>query len=184
MSKIEKEILYKKYVVEEKSIPDISNEIKVSRSKVRYWLIKFGIPLRSRADGLRTDRCRKKISEQSLARGSGRHERTKAMREKQRQSMLDRSDKYAKGLSLKPSGYLEITKGTHKGKNLHTVIMELRLGRPLLADEVVHHIDRDKTNNSIDNLALMTISAHTRLHRYYDKLEGINRKRNKKGEFA
>ena len=28
----------------------------------------------------------------------------------------------------------------------------------------VHHIDGDKTNNSIDNLLLLTLSAHTKLH--------------------
>lgn len=29
---------------------------------------------------------------------------------------------------------------------------------------VVHHVDGDQTNNDLDNLALMTASAHTVLH--------------------
>lgn len=28
----------------------------------------------------------------------------------------------------------------------------------------IHHIDRNKTNNEISNLALMTLSAHSRIH--------------------
>lgn len=36
---------------------------------------------------------------------------------------------------------------------------------------VVHHIDLDKTNNDINNLALMTVSAHARLHQMLNKLQ-------------
>ena len=61
--------------------------------------------------------------------------------------------------------------------------MESFIGRKLKNTEVVHHIDGDSTNNDIDNLALMTAAAHTRLHRYEDYLVGFNRKRNLKGEF-
>ena len=32
---------------------------------------------------------------------------------------------------------------------------------------VVHHIDCDKHNNNINNLSLMTISAHTKIHQIY-----------------
>lgn len=36
---------------------------------------------------------------------------------------------------------------------------------------VVHHIDLDKTNNDINNLALMTNSAHCKLHQMLNKLQ-------------
>jgi hypothetical protein len=55
--------------------------------------------------------------------------------------------------------------------------MESRLGRPLREDEQVHHIDRDRSNNSDDNLALVTRAGHGRLHRFEDSLSGIERKR-------
>ena len=38
------------------------------------------------------------------------------------------------------------------------------IGRELKNNEVVHHIDGDKNNNLLGNLALMTHGAHTRLH--------------------
>lgn len=46
----------------------------------------------------------------------------------------------------------------------HRFIMEKYIGRKLLSNEVVHHIDKNILNNSIDNLLLLTKSEHTRLH--------------------
>lgn len=47
----------------------------------------------------------------------------------------------------------------------HVLIMEKILGRPLTDQEVVHHIDGDKTNNSPDNLMVFANSGeHTKYH--------------------
>lgn len=69
------------------------------------------------------------------------------------------------GTSVKPNGYVEFTRGPNKFRSVHVVLMEERIGRALIDDEIVHHIDGDKSNNNINNLALMTRSAHARLHR-------------------
>lgn len=82
-----------------------------------------------------------------------------------------------KGVSTKATGYIVYTQGDNKHRAEHDVIMEGRLGRRLLTDECVHHIDRDRSNNDINNLALVTRSGHTRLHRFEDSLEGVERKR-------
>jgi hypothetical protein len=47
---------------------------------------------------------------------------------------------------------------------LHRVLMENKLGRLLTSEEFVHHIDENKTNDSPDNLELMTRSAHAAHH--------------------
>lgn len=44
---------------------------------------------------------------------------------------------------------------------MHRVIMENHLGRLLGKDEVVHHKDHNKFNNSVDNLEVMDKNAHT-----------------------
>jgi len=39
------------------------------------------------------------------------------------------------------------------------------LGRPLISDEIVHHVDGDKSNDAPDNLAVITFTEHNRLHK-------------------
>lgn len=51
----------------------------------------------------------------------------------------------------------------------HVYVMSMHIGRKLEKNECVHHIDRDRTNNDISNLVLMTISEHARLHAFEDR---------------
>ena len=46
----------------------------------------------------------------------------------------------------------------------HRVVIENHLGRLLTKDEIVHHKDEDKKNNSIDNLEVMDKREHARMH--------------------
>lgn len=132
----------------------------LSISTIRRSLIKSGTKLRGKSESIRLsgktdqEKGKKKIfTEQHLA--------------NLRKSMIERSKK-ANGISLKKTGYLVLTKGKDVNKMAHVDVMEKRLGFTFKG-MVVHHIDLDKTNNDIDNLALMTNSAHARLHRMMDK---------------
>jgi hypothetical protein len=97
-----------------------------------------------------------------------------------RQGQLRHWKDKAKGLSLKPSGYLEITRGENKGRSQHVVIVEKSIGRRLFRYECVHHKNENKTDNRIENLQLTTIGEHARLHR---KKDTHKRNRNKNGQF-
>ena len=65
------------------------------------------------------------------------------------------------------SGYNK--KGNAK---IHRLVMEEHLGRKLKPNEVVHHINEDRTDNRLENLQLMTRGEHSRLHREKEKAEG------------
>lgn len=154
------------------SIPEISKLSDKSMSTIRLKLKNQGV-LRSRADGVRIAAKKGKLSHmKGKSRVFSDEWKLNISRAK-----LEHGEKFAKGVSKKPNGYLEYTRGEHKGRLLHVVLMEKRIGRRLLSDECVHHIDGDKLNNKENNLALLTISGHARLHRFEDALSGNIRER-------
>lgn len=62
-----------------------------------------------------------------------------------------------------------------KGRHMHRVLAEEKIGRALIKGEVVHHIDGNKRNNSPDNLeVLKNQSEHAKLH---DTLARLQRSR-------
>ncbi len=48
---------------------------------------------------------------------------------------------------------------------MHRHVMEQAIGRPLEQGEFVHHVNEDKRDYRIDNLALISNADHIRLHR-------------------
>lgn len=153
------------------SIPQISGKTGINRSRVRSELLKAGVELRSRKEALA---IREGLGAHALG---TRRTFTPEWKENISKGRIAWGERNSVGVSLKPSGYLEITRGKNKGRSAHVLMMEQRLGRKLYQDECVHHIDRNRANNSIDNLALVTRAGHARLHRFEDSLEGIERKR-------
>ena len=143
------------------SIPQIAVKLGLGAGMIRYQLHKRGI-LRCRAEGVRL------AAEQGRL-GSGWRGKDREFTPQHCENISKSRARWANagnavGVSLKPSGYIEYTRGPHKGRSVHVVKMEDRIGRPLRDDECVHHIDGDKTNNEDSNLALVTRSGHQRLH--------------------
>lgn len=77
----------------------------------------------------------------------------------------DKTNRWKGGISYR-KGY-GVYRSTINGKRmyLHRIIAEQSLGRALLTDEHVHHIDRDKANNEPANLLVLNCDDHNRLHR-------------------
>lgn len=51
----------------------------------------------------------------------------------------------------------------------HILVAEELMGRPLISGEVVHHLDKNRTNNSPENLLVIFGSMHTKLHSWLNK---------------
>lgn len=50
------------------------------------------------------------------------------------------------------------------GMTIYRMMAERKIGRPLTEKEIVHHIDGDHTNNSQDNLQVVSASEHSSIH--------------------
>lgn len=61
-------------------------------------------------------------------------------------------------------GYIVVKVGLRKYELEHRFVMAKHLGRKLGTDEHVHHVDGDRANNALTNLAVMSNAEHQRLH--------------------
>ncbi len=167
MASVNKDALRRLYLDEKRSIPDLAKVLGLTYYAVRTALIAAGIPLRSRADGVRA--VAHKLGKHLLGK---KRTFTAEWKKNLRAALRAHADKTAVGVSLKASGYVEVTRGPDKGRGLHRVIVEKKIGRRLGSNEVVHHRDERRANNDDTNLQVMSRAAHTSHHRR--ALKGVN----------
>ena len=76
-------------------------------------------------------------------------------------------DTFHKGYATTHNGYqMRFCSGDRKSGYMliHRAMMEEKIGRKLNPNEIVHHINGNKTDNRIENLQIMSKSDHARLH--------------------
>lgn len=72
---------------------------------------------------------------------------------------------FKSGRVNKSSGYIAILVKPYKYDLEHRLIMEKHIGRKLLPEEIVHHINGNRKDNRIENLMLLpNKSEHALLH--------------------
>jgi hypothetical protein len=71
---------------------------------------------------------------------------------------------------LKPDYHRAMTNRVWEGYVYeHIFVVEETIGRHLTENEVVHHLDGDRSNNRYKNLLVMTRGEHTKLHMWLRK---------------
>ena len=151
------------YVKCQKSTRKIATELAMPISRVRRMLLSAGITLRSvkESNVLQADERSARMKGQKFGK------RSNDARARIRAGIVHYWQGRARGSRINSNGYVEYTIGPNKGRSVHVVTMETAIGRHLYKHEVVHHIDENRTNNGIENLALMTRAEHARYHRRF-----------------
>lgn len=75
---------------------------------------------------------------------------------------------FTDGFYLSSDGYCVMSKTPDGRKQIkyHRYLMECHIGRKLKPTEIVHHINEDKLDNSINNLQIVSRSEHNKIHRF------------------
>lgn len=166
----------------------VAGKFHISKERVRHLAMKWGIKRpsdREMDDSLIVDRyvnqlqSAEKIHEE-LGYGLMRvRRRLKELGVARTMAETKRARTDNKG-RLSDQGYLKVKipeghvtrhrkNGTSDYAFVHIIEMEKRLGRPLAKNEIVHHIDLDKTNCNVENLYLCSDHReHLLIHRSLD----------------
>lgn len=158
------EALYKK----EYSIQDISKILNMSVGKIYKYMKIYNITTRKEL----SNKAKIQISKANTGRPSGNKGKKMSEETKNKISRI-RKEKYGVGIGHKKKrkdGYISVYFPSHPKSNKegyimeHDLIMECYIGRWLKDDEIVHHINHNRSDNRIENLKLMTFKEHARMH--------------------
>jgi hypothetical protein len=149
---------------------EIARENNIAVGSVYNYLKHYNIETRKKATPEQFERIAKK----------NRGKPSKLKGTKKSKEICEKISKARKGDFRNPTafgghfkirnGYRYIYNPTHPNASKdgyvmeHTLAMEKRIGRYLKDYEVVHHINKIRTDNRIENLQLMSFKEHASLH--------------------
>ena len=184
MAFVEKELLQRLYSDEGMSMHEVAEAIGVSVGTVYNYIKAYDIPSRPKM----TQKTRMKISASNKGKLLGRkrapfsdeHKRKISLAKKGR---FKKESMYGGHKKLRQDGYVIVYCPLHPNATAdgyvmeHILVMESQIGRLLAADEVVHHKNKVRNDNRIENLSLMTFKEHASLHmkeRWNEKKRRLN----------
>ena len=118
-----------------------------------------------------TEEAKRKIREWNIGRVMSKESRLNSSLAKKGKYSGKNNPKWKGGRNMN-FGYVLIHRLNHPNRDVrgyvreHRLVMEEHLGRCLTKEEVVHHIDKDRANNNINNLTLFkNNSEHMKFER-------------------
>lgn len=168
-SVLSEKLLVNEYTIKQKSMHQIAEEHSVAVGTVFNYMKKYGIKSRT---GM-PEESRKRMVEKLRGRT---HYKPPLSDESKRKISLAKKGKFKRYTEFgghrkkRRDGYISVYTPGHPSANKdgyaleHVLVMEKAIGRRVKDNEVVHHKNKIKTDNRIENLMLMTRSEHTRIH--------------------
>lgn len=168
---ISKEVLKREYIDKEKPMHQIAEEHGIAIGTVYNYAKEYGIQGRKHL----TEKTRQHMAE--IMRGRPGHrkgihlsEETKNKLRLAHRGKYTKPSKYGGHRKKHTDGYIKVYCPDHPHHTKdgyvmeHILVMEKAIGRHLKPDEVVHHINKDRKDNRIENLQLMTFKEHASFH--------------------
>ena len=158
------------------SMNEIAELLDMAVGKIHRYFTIYEIEPRKHLN----DKAKEKISQAN--KGKAFRKGHKASEETKRKISEANTQKGIGHKKKRCDGYIAIYFPDHPKSNAegyimeHDLIMECFIGRWLKDDEVVHHKNKIRDDNRIENLQLLTKSEHSRLH--------MSERYNKKGEMT
>lgn len=146
------------------SMKDIADYLDMSVGKIHKYFVIYEIKPRKSLSSIAKEKISNANKNNSYAKGNKASDETK---EKIRKSRLKKGVGHKK---LRKDGYIAIYFPDHPKSNKegyimeHILVMECYIGRWLKEDEVVHHKNKIRSDNKIENLELMSFKEHASLH--------------------
>ncbi len=171
---IDKTILENLYINEKKSCREIGQFFNTSTKKISQLLKEHGISARpfstkgtvGWSKGVpKPDSVRKKLSEAHKGKKLSKEHRDKVVQSLSYGKVGGQNHAWKGGKYINPKGYIYLRLPDHPCVMSngyypeHRFVLEQQLGRYLTKWEVVHHKNRNKHDNSLDNLEI--VSRHT-----------------------
>lgn len=172
MNQTNREELYRLYVLENMTMKQISESLGISVGKIYKLIHLYNFQI--------NDRPRKPYSAEIRRRMSERRKGVK-LNEETKRKISESHKKHSIGHSKRrDDGYIAIYFPDHPKSNKdgyimeHHLVMEKHIGRFIADGEVVHHINKIRDDNRIENLQLMTFGEHARFHLLERRKRGKN----------
>ena len=163
-------VLEQLYTVENLPMYRVAEVLNMSVGKVHKLIIGYGIPSRQkgRKGWKHTPETLKRMSLAQNGKVVSAETREKISNAKS--GVFKHQTEFGGHRKNRTDGYIAVYTPNHPTANKegyameHILVMEKHIGRYLTDDEVVHHMNRIRDDNRIENLALMTKSTHASLH--------------------
>ena len=176
---ISEETLKELYLNQQLTMNEISKRLDLGVGTVFNYVHKYGLERPKQTERSRERMSLSRKGKPTRPKGYHLSEETKRKISECQKGRLRKPSKYGGHTKQRSDGYVYVYVPDHPYATKdgyvmeHILVMEEAIGRYIMQDEVVHHINKKRNDNRLENLKLMSFKEHTSLH---------TKERYKKGE--